>query len=85
MIEYYMISIGAMLLCGLIAGIASAKVHSAYNKYGAVPTRSHMTGYDTATKLLQKGGATDGQGQGYFVRSLPPDEENRQPFRERLR
>lgn len=59
MIEYYMISIGAMLLCGLIAGIASAKVHSAYNKYGAVPTRSHMTGYDTATKLLQKGGATD--------------------------
>ena len=59
MIEYYIISIGAMLLCGLIAGIASAKVHSAYQKYGAMDTKSHMTGYDTAQRLLRRGGATD--------------------------
>lgn len=59
MLQYYMISIGAMLLCGIIAGIASAKVHSAYNKYGAISTRSHTTGYDTAQRLLKSGGATD--------------------------
>lgn len=59
MIEYYIISIGAMLLCGLIAGVSSAKVHSAYRKYGSMPTKSHMTGYDTAQRLLQRGGATD--------------------------
>lgn len=59
MIEYYIISISAMLLCGLIAGIASAKVHSAYQKYGAMDTKSHMTGYDTAQRLLRRGGATD--------------------------
>ena len=59
MIEYYIISIGAMLVCGLIAGIASSKVHAAYNKYGAMGTKSHMTGYDTAQRLLRRGGATD--------------------------
>lgn len=59
MFEYYIISLGAMLLCGLIAGVANAKVHSAYNKYGAMETRSRMTGYDTAQRLLRRGGATD--------------------------
>lgn len=59
MIEYYIISIGAMLLCGVIAGAASAKVHSAYKKYGGIGTKSHMTGYDTARRLLKKGGVTD--------------------------
>lgn len=59
MLEYYIISLGAMLLCGLIAGVANAKVHSAYNKYGAMETRSRMTGYDTAQRLLRRGGATD--------------------------
>lgn len=59
MIEYYIISIGAMLVCGLIAGIASSKVKSAYQKYGAMGTKSHMTGYDTARRLLRRGGVTD--------------------------
>ena len=59
MIEYYIISIGAMLLCGLIAGVASAKVRSAYQKYGAIGTKSHMTGYDTAQRLLRRGGVMD--------------------------
>ena len=59
MIEYYIISIGAMLFCGIIAGIASAKVHAAYSRYGAISTNSHMTGYDTAQRLLRQGGATD--------------------------
>lgn len=59
MIEYYIISLGAMLLCGIIAGAASAKVNSAYKKYGAMGTASHMTGYDTAQRLLRRGGVTD--------------------------
>ena len=59
MIEYYIISIGAMLLCGFIAGAANAKVHSAYNKYGRISTKSHMTGYDTAQRLLRRGKASD--------------------------
>lgn len=69
MIEYYIISLGAMLLCGIIAGAASAKVHSAYKKYGAIGTSSHMTGYDTAQRLLRRGGATDisvGRVQGHL-------------------
>ena len=69
MIEYYIISLGAMLLCGIIAGAASAKVHSAYKKYGAIGTKSHMTGYDTAQRLLRRGGATDisvGRVQGHL-------------------
>ena len=59
MIEYYIISICAMLFCGIIAGAASAKVHAAYRKYGSIPTSSHMTGYDTAKRLLRRGEVTD--------------------------
>ncbi len=59
MLEYYLISIGVMLFCAMIAGIASARVHSAYKKYGNMTTQSHMTGYDTATRLLRANGVTD--------------------------
>ena len=59
MIEYYIISIAVMLLCAAIAGVASARVRSAYNKYGNIPTKSHTTGYDTATTLLRKNGVYD--------------------------
>ncbi|MBR2375779.1 MAG: zinc metallopeptidase [Clostridia bacterium] len=51
--SYYWIFIAAMLVCALIGGYANSKVHSAYKRYGAIPTRSHMTGYDTAKKLLR--------------------------------
>ncbi len=53
MLEYYLISIGAMLLCAALGAWASAKVHRAYGAYGRMHTRSHMTGYDTARRLLQ--------------------------------
>ena len=59
MIEYYLLSIGVMLVCAMIAGAASARVRSAYKKYGKMPTSSHMTGYDTATRLLRKNGVYD--------------------------
>ncbi len=59
MLEYYIVSIAAMLLCAVLGGWASAKVHRAYQKYGAIPTRSRMTGRDTAVKLLQANGVKD--------------------------
>ena len=59
MIYYYLTSFAVMLVCALIAGVASARVRSAYKKYGNIPTQSHMTGYDTATRLLRAGGAQD--------------------------
>ena len=56
---YYIISIGVMLLCAAIGASASMKVHRAFNKYGNMPTRSRMTGYDTARRLLRAGGVKD--------------------------
>ena len=59
MYQYYILSILAILACGLLCGIASAKVSKAYKAYGGIETRSRMTGYDTAKRLLSVGGATD--------------------------
>lgn len=59
MFEYYIISILAILVCGLLCGIASAKVSKAYKAYGRIETRSRMTGYDTARRLLGANGITD--------------------------
>lgn len=56
---YYIISIGVMLLCAAIGASASMKVHRAFNKYGNMPTRSRMTGYDTARRLLRSNGVND--------------------------
>ncbi len=55
--EYYLISLVALLICAILGGWASAKVHGAYNKYGSIPTRSRMTGRDTAARLLRANGA----------------------------
>lgn len=59
MYEYYIISMLAILVCGLLCGIASAKVSKAYKAYGKITTRSHMTGYDTARRLLVVNGVRD--------------------------
>ena len=59
MYEYYLLFFGLILLCSIFAGSASAKVNSTFHAYKDVPTRSHMTGYDTATRLLRRGGVTD--------------------------
>ncbi len=53
---YTMFFLILMLACGIFAASASAKVHSAYKAYGAMPTASYMTGYDTATRLLRVNG-----------------------------
>ena len=59
MYEYYFIFLGLLLVCAIFAGSASAKVHSTYRAQSEIGTRSHMTGYDTATRLLHAGGVRD--------------------------
>ncbi|HIX08222.1 MAG TPA: zinc metallopeptidase, partial [Candidatus Borkfalkia faecipullorum] len=38
---------------------ASARVNATYSKYDRVQTRSCMTGYDTATRLMRSRGVSD--------------------------
>ena len=59
MYEYYIISILAILLCGALGAWANAKVTRAYRAYGGMTTRSRMTGYDTARRLLSANGIRD--------------------------
>lgn len=49
----------ALLVCGTVSALASARVHKTYVKYGKIHNRSGMTGYDTAYRLLRAGGVTD--------------------------
>ena len=56
---YYFISFGLILLCAVIAGSASRKVHTTYEAQKEIGTRSHATGYDTAVKLLRANGIKD--------------------------
>jgi Zn-dependent membrane protease YugP len=56
---YYLIFFILMILCAALCARASAKVHSAYQKYGQMPTSSRMTGYDTAVRLLRVNGVND--------------------------
>ena len=49
----------ALLVCGIFASTASAKVHKTYNAMQGVPTKSRMTGRDTALRLLRENDITD--------------------------
>ena len=55
----YMWFIVAILLCGIFAATASAKVHKTYNAMQDVSTKSRMTGRDTAVRLLRDNDVTD--------------------------
>lgn len=48
--------LGAMLLCMAFSVFANAKIYRAYAKYSGIRTRSGMTGYDTAAKLMGANG-----------------------------
>ena len=56
---HYLLSIGLLLLCSLIAGGVSAKVNKTFQAQSQIGTRSHMTGYDTAVRLLWANGIRD--------------------------
>ena len=51
----YLWFMAALLICGIFSALASAKVHRTYAKYGKISSRSGMTGYDTAYRLLRAG------------------------------
>ncbi|MBQ8291001.1 MAG: zinc metallopeptidase [Clostridia bacterium] len=53
MYYYYWIFLGLILLCGIFAGNASRKVKTTFAALEQMPTRSRMTGYDTAKRLLK--------------------------------
>ena len=57
--EDYMFFLVALLACMIFAGWASRKVKTAYTAYSSMKTRTNMTGYDTAVKLLRVNGVSD--------------------------
>lgn len=59
MYEYYLIFLGLILVCGIFAASASAKVRNTYNAQRQIPNASRMTGYDTAVRLLRSGGVRE--------------------------
>ena len=59
MYDYYFLFIGLLLVCALFSGWASARVHNTYRAYQDMSTRSRMTGYDTAVRLLRSNGVND--------------------------
>ncbi|MBO4989098.1 MAG: zinc metallopeptidase [Clostridia bacterium] len=58
---YYIYFFPILLVCFLLSAWASFRVNSAFKKYSKVQNRSGMTGYDTATRLLQRNGIRDVQ------------------------
>ena len=59
MLEYYILSLVGIVVCGLIGLWANNQVHSAYKKYGQMPAKSGMTGYEVARKILRVNGIKD--------------------------
>ncbi len=58
-LEDYFWFLGAIIICLIFSGIASAKVHGAYKKYNSVRSRAGLTGYDTVSRLLRANGIYD--------------------------
>ena len=55
----YLLFLLLLLPCLAFSAWASARVSSTYSRYDRVQTRSCMTGYDTATRLMRSHGITD--------------------------
>ena len=56
---YYLLFLLMLVPCMIFSAVASAKVSSTYSKYDKVPSRSRMTGRDTAVRLMYNRGVTD--------------------------
>ncbi|MDE6676759.1 MAG: zinc metallopeptidase [Clostridia bacterium] len=56
---FYLIYLVILLPFLAFAAWASAKVSTTYSKYDRVANSSHMTGYDTAVRLMQRRGVND--------------------------
>ena len=74
----YMYFLIAILGCMILSGIASAKVHTAFNRNNQMWCRSGMTGYEAARRLLHAYGAADislGKVQGKLSDHYHPGKE----------
>ncbi len=58
-LEDYIWFLGAIVICLIFSGIASARVHGAFKKYSGVRNRSGLTGYDTVNRLMRANGIYD--------------------------
>lgn len=56
---YYLMFLLILIPFLAFSGWASARVNSTYNAYDKVPSRSCMTGYDTAVRLMRNRGVSD--------------------------
>ncbi len=52
-LQDYFIFLGAILLCGIFAAVASARVKSAYSKYGRVRSIRGISGAETAERIMR--------------------------------
>ena len=55
----YIVFLPALLACMAFSMLAGAKVKSAYAAYSRVPSRSGLSGHDTAERLLRMNGVND--------------------------
>ncbi len=65
----------AIMVCAIIAGIASQKVHSTFTRYDRGRCSSGYTGYDTAWRLMRSNGVSDisiGLTKGFLTDNYHP-------------
>lgn len=75
MYSYYLIFMLLLLVCGAFAVSASNKVRKTFTALSDMPTRSRMSGYDTAVRLLRAGGVHDisvGRVKGFLTDHFHP-------------
>ena len=75
MFEYYIVFFILILICGIFAGGVQAKLRSTYSALSEIPTKSRMTGRDTAARLLraeQVSGITVGRVRGVMTDHYHP-------------
>lgn len=75
MYSYYLIFMLLLLVCSAFAVRASGKVKRNFTALSEIPTRSRMTGYDTAVRLLRAGGVRDisvGRAKGFLSDHFHP-------------
>ena len=75
MFEYYIVFFILILVCAIFAGGVQAKLRSTYAAMREMPTKSRMTGRDTAARLLRAGQVNDitvGRVQGIMTDHYHP-------------
>lgn len=74
----YLWFLGAIVFCMLFGIFANAKINSTFAKYNGVMTRSGMTGYSTAVRLMEANGIYDiaiGRASGHLTDHYNPSKK----------